>query len=90
MTKSRSEFEDRDKLLESFQKNHYLKKTKRPDTSGEEIEYDFTWGPRAKLEIPPQNMVNFLLQVMYNNRLLNCVYFFLKKKKLIYIFFVVL
>ncbi|KAG2232214.1 hypothetical protein INT48_003904 [Thamnidium elegans] len=65
VTKTKSEFGDREELLNSFQRNHYLKKSKRPDTSGDEIEYDFTWGPRAKLEIPPQNMVNFLLEVIY-------------------------
>ncbi|GAA5799148.1 hypothetical protein HPULCUR_004558 [Helicostylum pulchrum] len=65
VTKTKSEFGEREELLNSFQKNQYLKKTKRPDTSGDEIEYDFTWGPRAKLELPPQNMVNFLLEVIY-------------------------
>lgn len=63
ITKSRSDMDDRDKLLDLFQKNQHLKKTKRPDTSGDETEYDYTWGARAKLELPPQNMVNFLLHV---------------------------
>jgi hypothetical protein len=53
----------RDKYLESFIKNGYLKKTKKPETSGDDMEYDFTWGPRAKVEVPSQNLVNYMLSV---------------------------
>lgn len=64
ITKSSSEADDRDKILELFQRNQHLKKTKRPDTSGEETEYDYTWGSRAKIELPAENMVNYLLEVI--------------------------
>lgn len=63
ISKSNSASEDRDKLLELFIKNQHLKKTKRPDTSGDDTEFDYTWGARAKLELSPENMVQFLLQV---------------------------
>ncbi|KAI7895740.1 MAGE family-domain-containing protein [Mucor mucedo] len=62
ISKSNSASEDRDKLLELFIKNQHLKKTKRPDTSGDDTEFDYTWGARAKLELSPENMVQFLLQ----------------------------
>lgn len=56
---------DRESLLDFYIKNNYLKKTKRPDTSGEDQEYDFTWGPRSKIEFPTTNVVNFMLN-FYN------------------------
>lgn len=63
ISRNNSASEDRDSILELFIKNQHLKKTKRPDTSGEEMEYDYTWGARAKLELSAENMVQFLLQV---------------------------
>jgi hypothetical protein len=63
LPKSTSESEDREKLLEYFIRNNYLRRTKRPDTSGDEQEFDFTWGSRSKIEFPTSNVVNFMLSV---------------------------
>lgn len=55
----------RDSYITNFIQNGYLKRTKKPETSGEEIEYDFTWGSRALVEIPHNNIVPFLLSVSF-------------------------
>lgn len=65
---------DRESLLDFYIKNNYLKKTKRPDTSGEDQEYDFTWGPRSKIEFPTTNVVNFMLNVSLAKKQIFCFY----------------
>ncbi|OBZ91267.1 Non-structural maintenance of chromosome element 3 [Choanephora cucurbitarum] len=57
---SKTDLEDREKILDYFVKNAYLKKTKKPDTDGEEIEYIYTAGPRAKAELPIASLVHFM------------------------------
>ncbi|KAI7901562.1 MAGE homology domain-containing protein, partial [Cokeromyces recurvatus] len=64
ITKNNSEFDDRDKLLDSFIKSGYLKKTQLNNvTENEEIEYNFTWGQRAIVELGPAGVVSFLSSV---------------------------
>ncbi|KAG1137980.1 hypothetical protein G6F37_008572 [Rhizopus arrhizus] len=55
---------EREKLIDSLVKYQYLKKTKLDDQEGEEIEYRFQWGARAYAELPCQNMVEFISNVI--------------------------
>ncbi|KAI7862084.1 MAGE homology domain-containing protein, partial [Spinellus fusiger] len=59
-------FGDRDKLIEGYVKQGYLARHKignagpsDTDTAAD-LQYEYTWGPRAKVEIPEENMVNFI------------------------------
>jgi hypothetical protein len=58
--------EDRDKHLDNFIKNGYLRRSKVKDTEGDELEYIFSWGPRASVELGHAGVVEFLLSVKYN------------------------
>ncbi|KAI8364057.1 MAGE family-domain-containing protein [Blakeslea trispora] len=57
---SKTDLEDREKILDYFVKNAYLKKHKKPDTEGEELEFIFKAGPRAKAELPIASLVYFM------------------------------
>ena len=46
-----------DQLLLYFIKQGYLEKLKKEAT------LDYTWGPRAKIEFPPKNMISFILSL---------------------------
>ncbi|RCH95692.1 hypothetical protein CU098_010551 [Rhizopus stolonifer] len=54
------QLEDRDKILDYFIKLNYLRKTKKPDTEGEDLEFIFTAGARAKVELPTASLVHFM------------------------------
>ena len=53
----------REPLLSFYINNAYLKRTKKAETSGEDLEFDFTWGARSKIEFPTANVINFMLSV---------------------------
>lgn len=63
ITKNRSEFKDREKLLDSFIKNNYLKRTQTTDYENDELVYIYTWGPRATVELGHSGVVEFLSSV---------------------------
>ncbi|KAI9481473.1 MAG: MAGE family-domain-containing protein [Benjaminiella poitrasii] len=61
LTKRNVEFEDRDKLLDSFVRSGYLKKVQLSNESeSEEIEYNFTWGQRSIVELGHAGVIAFL------------------------------
>lgn len=66
--------DDRDKQLDTFIKNGYLRRSKIKDTEGEEQEYTFTWGPRASVELGHAGVVEFLLSVNYKSHLIEATH----------------
>ncbi|KAI8990824.1 MAGE family-domain-containing protein [Mycotypha africana] len=63
LTKNNTEFGSRDELLSSFIKGGYLRRTQIPDADNEEPEYNYTWGPRANVELGHTGVVSFLSSV---------------------------
>ncbi|KAF7721793.1 hypothetical protein EC973_004118 [Apophysomyces ossiformis] len=55
-------FGERDKLLDSFVKQGYLhrQKTGHDQDPSSDAVWEYYWGPRAKAEIPEENMVEFI------------------------------
>jgi hypothetical protein len=56
-------FGTREELIGGFIKQKYLIKTKVNDQQGDEPEFLYTWGQRAKVELPEQNIVEFMTSV---------------------------
>ncbi|KAI8875054.1 MAGE protein, partial [Backusella circina FSU 941] len=60
VTQASTTHDARDELISEFIKQKYLIKTKINEQQGDEPEYIFSWGPRAKVELPEQNIVEFM------------------------------
>ncbi|KAI8972681.1 MAGE family-domain-containing protein [Pilobolus umbonatus] len=58
-----SSFGEREKIIENFMRGGYIKRSKVSDEEGDEIEYNYIWGPKAMVEIPIQNIVEFITDV---------------------------
>ncbi|KAG0163912.1 hypothetical protein DFQ28_011038 [Apophysomyces sp. BC1034] len=60
-------FGERDKLLDLFVKQGYLHRQKsgHDHDPSNDVTWEYYWGPRAKVEIPEDNMVEFIAS-MYN------------------------
>lgn len=58
-------FGDRARMLDGFVKQGYLQRQKlNPDVAqGDQPVFQYSWGPRAKAEIPEQNMVGLISSV---------------------------
>ncbi|KAF9360267.1 hypothetical protein BGX34_007868 [Mortierella sp. NVP85] len=64
-----SPFGDIQKKMEAFIKKRYLEKFKldHMDDSGEKVEMEYRWGPRARIEFPEMNVLQFIEEVFGND-----------------------
>ncbi|ORX78261.1 MAGE-domain-containing protein [Anaeromyces robustus] len=53
-------FEDVEKHIIQFTQKGYLEKEKTPIPNSEEVTYSYKWGPRALVEFPEKNLLNFI------------------------------
>ncbi|KAI9027420.1 MAGE family-domain-containing protein [Phycomyces nitens] len=62
VTEETETFGDRDKLIDGFVKQGYLlrQKTSNDPAADPDAGWEYYWGPKAKAEIPEENMVNFI------------------------------
>lgn len=60
-------FGERDKLLDSFVKQGYLHRQKsgHDQDPANEVTFEYFWGPRAKVEVPEDKMVDFIASVSH-------------------------
>ncbi|KAI9333779.1 MAGE family-domain-containing protein [Zopfochytrium polystomum] len=55
------EFGDVDAVLASFTKHGYL--DSRKTVTDEAANYEYVWGPRAKVEFKPENVMGFIMEI---------------------------
>lgn len=60
---------DINKKMDSYVKRRYVDKVKleHMDDSGEKVEMELRWGARARIEMPEENVVQFMKEVIHMN-----------------------
>lgn len=56
---------DVSKMMDTYVKKRYIDKVKleHMDDSGEKVEMELRWGARARVEVPEENVIQFMKEV---------------------------